>query len=50
MPKTKLPLSKRIILSIKGHLRVGMIALAFGMTAYGFVHLLRWAIDYGEHF
>ncbi|MBL4801970.1 MAG: hypothetical protein JKY45_08750 [Emcibacter sp.] len=37
-------LSNRIIRSIKGHLRVALIALVFGMTAYGLIHLLILAV------
>ena len=33
------------IQSLKGHLRVMAIALVFGMTAYGFIHILIWAIE-----
>lgn len=36
--------SSRITRSIKGHLRVALIALIFGMTAYGLIHVLIWAV------
>ncbi|WP_165776911.1 hypothetical protein [Paremcibacter congregatus] len=31
--------------SVKGHLKVAGIAVVFGMTAYGGVHLLIWVVD-----
>lgn len=37
-------LSHRIARSVKGHLRVALIALVFGMTAYGLIHVLIWVI------
>ncbi|MCK5425871.1 MAG: hypothetical protein KAI89_10880 [Emcibacter sp.] len=37
-------LSRRIARSIKGHLRVALIALFFGMTAYGLIHMLIWVV------
>lgn len=42
-------LSSRITRSIKGHLRVALIALVFGMTAYGLVHILIWAVKSVEN-
>ena len=44
MTDDSLSLWGRIILSVKGHLRVALIALIFGMTAYGLIHMLMWAI------
>lgn len=44
MTDGSLPLWARIIRSVKGHLKVALIALIFGMTAYGLVHMLMWAI------
>lgn len=37
-------LSRRITRSLKGHLRVALIALVFGMTAYGLIHIFIWAV------
>ncbi|MBL4612507.1 MAG: hypothetical protein JKY91_02080 [Emcibacter sp.] len=42
-------LAHRITRSIKGHLRVALIALVFGMTAYGLIHILRWVIETVEN-
>jgi hypothetical protein len=42
-------LTDRIIRSVKGHLRVAGIAVIFGMTAYGFVHLLIWVVRMVEN-
>ncbi len=38
----------RLLKSIKGHLRVAAIAVAFGMTAYFLVHILIWFVHYVE--
>ncbi|GEM_PF-3298695 len=38
--------SGRIIKSVRGHLRVALIALVYGMTAYGLVYMLYWGISY----
>jgi len=39
---------RRVIRSVRGHLRVAGIAVIYGMTAYGFVYLLYWGISYVE--
>lgn len=39
----------RLNQSIKGHLRVAVIALIFGMTAYGFIHILIWIVNFIEN-
>lgn len=36
---------KRLGQSVKGHVKVAGIAVVFGMTAYGGVHLLIWVIN-----
>jgi len=36
--------SSQITHSVKGHLRTALIALVLGMTAYGLIHLLIWAV------
>ncbi len=42
-------LPHRLARSVKGHLRVALIALVFGMTAYGLIHILIWAVHIVEH-
>lgn len=37
-------LTDRMLRSVKSHLRVAGIAVIFGMTAYGCVHLLIWVV------
>lgn len=44
MPHETQSLARRISRSVTGHLRVVAIALVFGLTAYGLVHLLIWAV------
>jgi len=44
MTDDSLSLRARLTRSIKGHLRVALIALIFGLTAYGLIHMLMWAI------
>jgi len=34
----------KLIASLKGHFRAAAIALVFGMTAYGLIHILIWAV------
>ena len=34
----------RLLQSVKGHLRAAVIAVVFGLTAYGLVHILIWAV------
>lgn len=42
-------LPQRLVQSIKGHLRVVGIAFFFGMTAYGIIHILIWALHTVEN-
>ena len=44
MPHENTNLARRISRSVTGHLRVIAIAVVFGMTAYGLIHLLIWAV------
>jgi len=44
MPHKKPAPSNRLPAIIKGHLRAAVIALIFGMTAYGLIHILIWII------
>lgn len=46
MSDKNLALSRRIINSVRGHLRVALIAVVFGMTAYGFIYMLFLIINY----
>lgn len=43
------PLSRRMAQSVKGHLRAAMIALVFGLTAYGFIHMLMRIMRFFEN-
>ena len=43
------PLIRRISRSVTGHLRVAVIAVLFGMTAYGLVHILIWIVNMIEN-
>lgn len=45
MTDKNLPLSRRIIRFVKAHLRVALIALVFGMAAYGLIHILIWIVQ-----
>ena len=38
----------RIFTSAQAHLKVGAIAVIFGMTAYGFIHILFWVVNWIE--
>jgi len=49
MPDHRRSLFNRIRRSATGHLRVAGIAVIFGMTAYGLIHILIWAIHYVEN-
>lgn len=40
----------RFIAKIRAHLTVFLIAVAFGLTAYGFIHLLMYAIRSTQRF
>lgn len=44
MTDDSLSLWGRVTRSITGHVKVALIALIFGMTAYGLIHMLMWAI------
>ncbi|NOZ67313.1 MAG: hypothetical protein GXP00_12625 [Alphaproteobacteria bacterium] len=44
MTDDSLSLRGRLTRSIKGHVKVALIALVFGLTAYGMVHILMWII------
>jgi len=46
MTDKKLSRPQRILNSVKGHLRAAMIALIFGMTAYGIIYMLYLIINY----
>ncbi len=41
-------IGNKIYASIKGHFRVVLIALAFGMIAYGFIHLFIRLVEFIE--
>ncbi|MCF6216596.1 MAG: hypothetical protein L3J58_10540 [Emcibacter sp.] len=34
----------RLLQSAKEHLRTAVIAVVFGLTAYGLIHILIWAV------
>ncbi len=48
MTDDSLSLWARATRSIKGHVKVALIALVFGLTAYGMVYILMWIIHIVE--
>ncbi len=40
----------RLLQSVKGHLRTAVVAVIFGLTAYGLIHILIWAVRVIENF
>jgi len=39
----------RLTQSVKGHLGTAGIALVFGMSAYGLIHILIWVVSFVEN-